>query len=164
MLAVMTSIYQDRFFYIKYFQQPEVPEQEAEVDVGITLRKIYYSLSGNSPADDWLKPKALDDGLLDHLVDPQPFPDWLSVQDLAVYVDAFESGGFTGPFNRYRAVGIDHTDFSGYRNVKLSMPVCFIGGEADSIDNYVPGVDGYAKPAVGCDDFRGSTLIPGIVV
>jgi pimeloyl-ACP methyl ester carboxylesterase len=161
MLAVITSIYQDRFFYIKYFQQPQVPELEAEADVGITLRKIYYSMSGNSPADDWLKSKALDDGLLDHLVDPQPFPDWLPVQDLEVYIDAFERGGFTGPFNRYRAVDIDHSDFSGYRNVKLSMPVCFIGGEADSIRNYVPGVDGYADPGAGCEDFRGSTLIPG---
>jgi len=162
LVAIIKSIYKDRFFYMNYFQNPEAPERELETDIGAALRKIYYAFSGDSPADDWLKPKALDDGLLDHLVDPRPFPDWLSERDLQVYIDAFESGGFKGPINRYRALEMDFADFADYRNVHLPMPVCFIGGEKDAIRDYVPGVDGYAKPAVGCDDFRGSTLIPGV--
>jgi pimeloyl-ACP methyl ester carboxylesterase len=162
LLAVMQSVYEGRFFYISYFQQPSTPEKEAEADVAVTLRKIYYSMSGNSPVGDWLKPKSLDDGLLDHLVDPEPFPDWLSARDLEVYINAFESGGFTGPFNRYRALEMDNVDFSEYRDVHLSMPTCFIAGEVDAVRDYVPGVDGYADPGVGCDDFRGSTLISGV--
>lgn len=162
LLAMMKLIYEDRFFYINYFQQAVVPEREMEKDVGVTLRKIYHSLSGNSPADDWLKPKPLDNGLLDQLLDPKPFPDWLSEQDLQVYIDAFANGGFRGPLNRYRALEMDYTDFSRYRDRHLSMPVCFIGGELDAVRDYVPGADGYADPGVGCDDFRGSTLIPGV--
>ena len=161
LLSLMQSVYNDRFFYINYFQKPRVPEQELEADIAVSLRKIYHSFSGNSPPDDWLTPKAVDSGLLDHMLDPKPFPDWLSEQDLQVYSNAFTSGGFTGPLNRYRAVELDHADFSGYRNRHLSMPVCFIGGALDTIRDYVPGVDGYANPGAACDDFRGSTLIPG---
>jgi len=161
LLTLMASIYEDRFFYINYFQKPRVPEQELEQDIGVSLRKIYHSFSGSSLPDDWLKPKALDSGLLDHMPDPKPFPGWLSERDLQVYIDAFSSGGFSGPLNRYRAVEIDHADFAGYRSRHLSMPVCFIGGERDAIRHYVPGVDGYARPGAACDDFRGATLIPG---
>lgn len=161
LLTLMASIYEDRFFYINYFQKPLVPEQELEEDIGVSLRKIYHAFSGNSPSDDWLKPKSLDRGLLDHMLDPKPFPDWLSQEDMQVYIDAFASGGFTGPLNRYRAVELDHADFSDYRNRHLPMPVCFIGGELDAIRDYVPGVDGYANPGAGCDDFRGTTLISG---
>lgn len=132
-MTVAKSIYKDRFFYMNYFQRQSAPEQEAEADVGVTLRKIYYSFSGNSPVDDWLKPKSLDDGLLDHLIDPRPFPDWLSTQDLQIYIEAFEKGGFQGPFNRYGALEIDHTEFSGFRNVPLSVPTCFPGCQRRSV-------------------------------
>ena len=33
---------------------------------------------------------------------PDPLPDWLREEDLAVYVEAFRAAGFTGPLNWYR--------------------------------------------------------------
>jgi pimeloyl-ACP methyl ester carboxylesterase len=119
LVTALKSIYEDRFFYMNYFRRPAVPEQEAEADVGVTLREIYYSMSGNTPVEEWLKPKSLEDGLLDQLTDPAPFPDWLSPQGLEVYIEAFEKGGFQGPFNRYRALEIDHGDFSDFRGSTL---------------------------------------------
>ncbi|MEM6582669.1 MAG: alpha/beta hydrolase [Pseudomonadota bacterium] len=162
LIELYSSVYDGRFFYIKYFQQANAPEREAEQDVGATLRKIYYALSGDSPREAWLVHKPETAGLLDGMVDPDPFPDWMSTSDLAVYVQAFERGGFRGPFNRYRAVALDHTDFTDFQGVKLAQPSCFIAGESDAIRDYVPGHDGFADAGAGCADFRGTTLIPKV--
>jgi len=161
-LELWQALYPDRFFYQLYIQQEGIPEAEAEADIPGTLRRIYYALSGDAPADEWLKPKPADAGLLDELVDPQPFPAWMSEYDLQVYVDAFSAGGFRGPFNRYRAQVLDSTDLTGLQGRKLTQPTCFIGGDKDAVRHMVPGADIYADPGSGCVDFRGSTLIPGI--
>jgi hypothetical protein len=47
--------------------------------------------------------ESADAKLLDGMIDPQPFADWMSDRDLQVYVEAFRAGGFRGPLNRYRA-------------------------------------------------------------
>ncbi len=159
LLDLARQVYADRFFYMTYFQAPDVVEAELGADVGSALRKIYFSLSGNAPLNDWLKQKALTAGLLDGMVDPNPFPAWLSDGDLAVYVDSFEKGGFRGPINRYRAMDIDHEDLTELRDRLLEVPTCFIGGERDSIRNYFDGMDLYADTGAGCADFRGSTII-----
>lgn len=160
MLDMLRQVYADRFFYMTYFQTPDVVEAEVAADVGAALRKIYYSLSGDAPLNDWLKEKPLTAGLLDELVDPRPFPDWLSDSDLKVYVDSFEKGGFRGPINRYRAMDLDHEDLVELRDRPIDVPACFIGGERDPIRNYIPEMDFYADPGAGCTDFRGTTLIP----
>jgi len=161
-LDLWRALYPDRFFYQLHIQREGIAEAEAEADIPVTLRKIYYALSGDAPVDEWLKPKPKDAGLLDDLIDPQPFPAWMSEQDLAVYVEAFAAGGFRGPFNRYRAQSLDSTDLSELHGRKLSQPACFIGGDRDAVRHMVPGGDIYADPGAGCQDFRGATLIPGI--
>ena len=45
-IELFRNIYKDRFFYQLYFQQPGVAEAEFETDVRASLRKIYYSDSG----------------------------------------------------------------------------------------------------------------------
>ncbi len=161
LLDMSRQVYADRFFYMTYFQAPDVAEAELGADVGSSLRKIYFSLSGNAPLNDWLKQKAPTSGLLDGMVDPSPFPDWLSDADLEVYVDSFETGGFQGPINRYRAMDLDHDDLVELRDRLIEVPACFVGGERDPIRNYINGMDLYADTGAGFADFRGSTLIPG---
>ena len=156
------SAYKGRFFYQIYFQQEGVAEAELESDVAGALRRAYFALSGGAPLNKWLEPKPPEARLLDGLVDPQPFPDWMSETDLAIYVDAFRAGGFRGPLNRYRAQTIDFAELAELRGRNIAQPSTFIAGERDPVRAFIPGIDLYANPAIACADFRGSTIIPGI--
>ena len=160
-LDLAEQIYQGRFFYQKYFQEEGIAEQELEADPELSLRKIYYSLSGDAPLDDWLKEKAETKLLLDDLDSPDPFPAWLSDSDLQIYSQAFERGGFHGPLNRYRAQRIDIEELKSLRGLKIEQPACFIGGERDPVRHFVPGVDLFSAAGNGCNDYRGTTIIGG---
>lgn len=162
MLDQWEALYPDRFFYQLYFQQPGMVEAEVESDYRGALRKIYYALSGNAPQDGWLKAKPRTARLLDGLADPQPFPEWMSEDDLNVYVEAFTAGGFHGPINRYRAQVLDFEESAAFRGKSIRQPACFIGGAKDAVRHFVPGGDLYADPGAACEDFRGATIIPGI--
>jgi pimeloyl-ACP methyl ester carboxylesterase len=161
-IDMMRAIYHDRFFYQVYFQDEGVVEAEVEADVRAALRKIYFAMSGSAPLYQWLAPKAREATLLQGLTDPQPFPGWLSEQDLQFYVHAFQAGGFRGPFNRYRAQNIDFNELSEFVGRPLSHPSCFIGGERDMVRAFIPGIDLYEDPGAACTDFRGSTILPDV--
>lgn len=160
-LDVLSAIYAEQFFYILYFQKVGLVESEVEADMFTALRKIYFALSGDAPHNDWLKKKPANAGLLDNMTLPDKFPDWMSEEDFNIYVEAFTQGGFTGPVSRYRAMSLDETLNTAYRGKTIAQPACFIAGTKDAVRNYVPGVDGYADPGVGFEDFRGATLIEG---
>ena len=161
-LDLWKQLYPDRFFYQLYFQQEGVVEDELEADIPTSLRKIYFALSGNAETDLWLKEKPVEAKLLDGLMDPDPYPDWLSAADLQVYVDAFAAGGFRGPVNRYRAQTVDHEELEHLKGLLLKQPSYFVGGERDAVRHFVSGGDSYSNPGVACADFRGSTIIPDI--
>ena len=153
------QLYADRFFYQIYFQQEGVAEAELEADVSSSLRKIYYAISGDAPTGTWLIEKPRHSPLLEGMVDPDPFPEWLTTADIKTYSDAFENGGFRGPLNRYRAQRIDVEDLVEIRGRTIQQPTCFIGGEKDAARHFMPGYDLYTNPGRACDDFRGSTII-----
>lgn len=159
---MMKVVYRDRFFYQLYFQREGLADAELDADVRASLRKVYYAWSGSAPAGMWQAPKPADARLLEGLTDPQPFPAWMSEADLDVYVEAFRAGGFRGPLNRYRAQDIDFAELKEFIGRPLPQPSCFIGGERDMARALIPGMDLYENPGVGCTDFRGSTILPGI--
>jgi pimeloyl-ACP methyl ester carboxylesterase len=161
-LDLWRQFYSDQFFYQLYFQDEGVAETELEADIAASLRKAYFAISGGAKLDQWLEPKPRDAGLLDGMVDPDPFPAWMSEDDLQVYVDAFTAGGFRGPINRYRAQDLDHEQLVDLRGAILQQPSYFVGGERDAVRHFVPGNDGYADPGHACADFRGSLIIPGV--
>ena len=156
------QLYADRFFYQLYFQTEGIAEAELEADVPAALRKIYYAISGDAPSGTWLTDKPSVAQLLDGMVDPDPFPAWLTTADLKKYSDAFQMGGFRGPLNRYRAQGFDIEELVQIRGQTIQQPACFIGGEKDPVRHFVTGFDMYANPGAACDDFRGSTIIDGV--
>ena len=161
-IDAVRSIYKGKFFYQIYFQQEGVAEAELEADVARGLRMTYFALSGAAPLNVWLEPKPPEAKVLDGLIDPQPFPGWMSESDLAVYVEAFRAGGFRGPLNRYRAQDLDFTDLAELSGRGITQPAAFIAGERDPVRAFIPGMDLYADPGVACADFRGSTILPGI--
>ena len=151
-----------RFFYQIYFQQEGVAEAELEADVAGALRRTYFALSGAAPLNKWLEPKPAEAKLLDGLIDPQPFPGWMSEADLGIYVEAFRAGGLRGPLNRYRAQAIDFGELAELSGWSIMQPSTFIAGERDPVRALIPGLDLYANPGIACADFRGSTIMPGI--
>ena len=161
-LDIFKAGYRDRFFYQLYFQTEGVAEAELEADVPSSLRKIYFALSGAAPLNKWLEQKPVDAKLLDGMIDPEPFPDWMSAKDLQLYVEAFRAGGFRGPLNRYRAGTIDFQDMADFAGKPVTQPSYFIAGARDAVRAFVPGRDIFANPGVACNDFRGSTILPDI--
>lgn len=161
-LEMWRKVYDGQFFYQTYIaDRPEAAEAEAGADPGRTLRMIYYAASGNADRS-LFQEKLPDAGLLDGLVDPDPFPAWLNKADLQVYADAFEAGGWHGPFNRYRAQPIDAVEIGPLPDPNLHQPATFIGGELDGVRNFVPGFDLYEHAGNAIDDLRGTTIVPGV--
>ena len=153
------ELYKDKFFYQLYFQEPSTAETELEKDVRESLRIIYHSLSGDAPNKDWLKEKPSNSSLLDQLDQPIAYADWLTRDDLMVYVEAFKTSGFTGPLNRYRAQSLDPQELPQVIGKRLEQATCLIAGSKDPVRHFIQGVDLYETPADFCDDYRETTII-----
>ena len=161
-LDMWRDAYADTFFYQTYIcDEPGVAEAEVSLDSARALRMIYYAASGDADRS-LFQAKGPDEGLLDGLVDPDPFPDWMTSEDLAVYAEAFDAGGWQGPFNRYRAQPIDAVEIGPMPDPNLHQPATFIGGELDGVRNFVPGLDLYDHAGNALDDLRGTTVVPGV--
>ena len=161
-LDIAEMLYQDKFFYQLYFQTEGVAEAEFEADVASSLRKTYFSISGDAPPNHFLEDKPVDAKFLDGMIDPEIFPGWLTEADLQVFIDAFTATGFRGPFNRYRAQRIDAIEMTEHIGSLITQPSFFIGGERDAVRSFVPGMDLYENPLSGASDSRGSVIIPNV--
>ena len=139
---VFTELYtkKDRFFYQAWFQKVGPPEAEAEQDVRGFLRKFYYGISGEAPEGSWpMKPANAT--LLEGMVDPDPFPAWLSPRELDYYVEEFEQSGFFGPISRYRNHERDFAWLQPFKGRTLDQPSLLIGGDKD------PAFNGFGRIA-----------------
>ena len=150
-----------RFFYQVYFQDEGVAEAELEADPRSSLRRFYYAISGDAPDGSWpAKPHGA--RLLDGLIDPEPFPAWLSRADEDFFVAEFQASGFRGPLNRYRN---HRRDFAWQQTLKdrvIAQPSLFIGGDRDLVLKMLPGVDMVARMRPHLPGLRGAHLLPGI--
>jgi pimeloyl-ACP methyl ester carboxylesterase len=135
------SIYKDRFFYVLYFQQPGVAEAELEADVRTSLRKIYYASSGDAQKAKARVEHPAGPGYLDRLVDPDPFPSWLTEADLDYFAGQFRDSGFRGPLNRYRNSERDFEQLAAFDGKPIAQPAAFLAGSLDPILRAIPGVD-----------------------
>jgi pimeloyl-ACP methyl ester carboxylesterase len=157
-IDVVNDIFTKRglFFYQVYFQDEGVAEAEAEANLRDFLRKFYYAISGEGT---WPANKRLGDKLLDGLVDPDPFPAWLTPADLDYYVGEFERSGLRGPINRYR----NHTrDFlRSYAERKIGQPAFFVSGTRDPAFNMLDRGDPIATMRNHVTDLRGAHVLEG---
>jgi pimeloyl-ACP methyl ester carboxylesterase len=164
LVEIYRALYRDRFFYQLYFQTPGVAEAELEADIPLSLRKTYYSASGDIEPhmQGLVGHKAADAKFLDGLPDPDPLPAWLSAEDLAYYAEQFRAGGFRGPLNRYRNSERDWSELAHLADEKITQPALFIAGERDPVLRFIPGrnlADGMDKFYT---DLRGKLLIPKV--
>ncbi|WOJ92222.1 alpha/beta fold hydrolase [Congregibacter variabilis] len=162
LLEVARQVFAERFFYMLYFQQANVPEAEFEADIPKALRTTYYSASADAPPGSFTPDKPRDSTFLDGMAYPKLMPDWMSDADLQVYIDAFNEGGFRGPINRYRAQSLDFEASKAAVGVPLAQPACFIGGEVDPVRAMITGMDMYADLEPGYVDLRVNELVPAV--
>ena len=128
-------------FYIVWFQQPGVADAALADDVRRTL----------TTSRQWTSAWAAETGR------PPQRPQWLSEQDLEVYVQAFTRTGFTGGLNYYRNIDRNWELLAPYGERTIGQPAMFLTGERDLVRNFMPveAMDGW----VG--DLRVSTIVPG---
>jgi len=163
-IALWQKLYGDqgKFFYQLYFQKEGVVETELEADIRTSLRKIYYSISGDVPS---LGPAWLDrpagGSLLDAMIDPERFPAWMTPADLDYFVQNFAAGGLRGPINRYRNQVRDFEALPEMGVKPVEQPSAFIGGSKDVVRFFVPGRDSYDSVGEMCPDLRVNRIIEG---
>lgn len=160
-VELFRKIYQDRFFYQLYFQEPGVAEAELEACVRTSLRKFYYWGSGEMrKANDRIENPA-GPGLLDRLVDPAPFPSWLNEAELDYYVSQFRDSGFRGPLNRYRNYERDFADLAAVDGQQIAQPAAFLAGRLEPVLGMIPGVDMVERMRAQCADLRLVRIMEG---
>lgn len=139
--AVIEEVFtkRGRFFYQAYFQDEGVAEAEGEADLRRFLRLFYYAISGDAPAGAWPTDKVHGDPLLKGLIDPEPFPAWMSEADLDVYVGEFSRSGLRGPINRYRNADRDWAWLQPFKGRRIEQPAFFVAGDRDLAFNMLDG-------------------------
>jgi pimeloyl-ACP methyl ester carboxylesterase len=124
-------------FYTHYFSEPGLAEAELDLDVATTLRKIYYSASGDVGVRDAETPNPFglmprNSGLLDSLIDPPLLPSWLTPADLDEFVQAFSISGFRGGLNYYRNLDRNWEVQSAFEGLLVEVPALYLVGERDT--------------------------------
>lgn len=150
-----------RFFYQAWFREVGPPEAEAERDVRGFLRRFMYAICGDAPDGAWPQ-KALGATLLEGLVDPDPFPAWLTGEDIEYYVGELERSGFFGPLCRYRNHQRDFAWQQTFADRVIAQPALFVGGTRDpasTLFGLVP--DPVAALRAALPGLRGSSLLEG---
>jgi pimeloyl-ACP methyl ester carboxylesterase len=152
-------------FYMQYFQAPGVAEAELGRDIEASLRRIYFSGSGDGPQQPTfgvLEPGA---GVLSNTVDPlsasNTLPAWLPREDLAYYAGEFKRAGFRGGLNWYRNLRRSWELLMPWRGCIIRQPSLFIAGERDNVLRFPASkaqIEAYPRTLPG---LRGSHILAG---
>jgi pimeloyl-ACP methyl ester carboxylesterase len=158
--AVFTS--QGKFFYQVWFQNVGPAEAELEADPRMSIRKFYYAISGDAPDGTWPSDKVHGDPLLKGLVDPDPFPAWLTDADQDYYAAEFAGSGFFGPLSRYRNHDRDFEYLKQFQGRKIEQPSLLIGGERELVlAMFGGGANLAAMMQPEMPDLRACDVLPG---
>ncbi len=155
---LMRQVMGDSFFYMLYFQEPGVADEDLGRDPATTMTRMLAGLrlaDGETPDPSLM---AADDGrgFVDRLPDPGgELPGWLSRDELDHYIAEFSRTGFTGGINWYRNLDRNWELTEHVTGAKVKSPALFIGGSADPVLLMSPPslMDGWL------DDPRGTVLV-----
>ncbi|MFT4865768.1 MAG: pimeloyl-ACP methyl ester carboxylesterase [Ilumatobacter sp.] len=158
------ATYGDRFFYMLYFQLPNLAENELDADVARSLRTVIWGGSGETASPptptDQLPPMA-GAGLLDTWGGatgvPDGLPAWLPADDFNEFVDQFTTSGFFGPISWYRNLDADWTLTKDLP--APPMPTAFIGGSKDMVIAH--RMEYVESMTAMLPDYRGHIIIAG---
>ena len=128
-------------FYIVWFQAPGPADEALGRDVRRTL----------TTSRQWTAAWAQEVGSVPKL------PAWLSEDELAVYVGAFERTGFTGGLNWYRNIDRNWELTESVADRHVAQPAFFLTGELDPVRQFMPA----AAMHGWVDDLRAEIVVPG---
>lgn len=126
------------WFYVHYFAQEGLAEQELGTDAATALRRIYFAASGEAgPRDDPRTPNPFgmlprSGGLLATLPEPATLPGWLTPSDLGAFVRAFQASGFRGGLNYYRNLDRNWAADAAFEGLRVEVPAMYLVGERDT--------------------------------
>jgi pimeloyl-ACP methyl ester carboxylesterase len=157
-IEMMRAVFGDLFFYMLYFQEPEVPDAELGGDPATMMRRMLAGLgAGAAPAEvDMFAPRA-EGGFLPRLPEPAELPSWLSPAELDHYVAEFTRTGFTGGINWYRNLDRNWALTEDLAGATVTVPALFIAGGADPVLLMTP----LTAMEERVPDLRGSVIIDG---
>lgn len=132
-IAGFKKLFKDCFFYMLYFQEPGVAEQELEADIPRFLRSFWWSSSveGNGGFD--TSKVSPDKGLFDALPDPKRLPAFIDAEEADFYRKEFERNGLRGPINYYRNLDRNWELSESYQEANVTQPSMFLYGDCDPI-------------------------------
>lgn len=120
-------------FYQLYFQQPGLAEAELGRDPAVTLRRTFWSLSGNAPEGQRWSPDLPEAGFLASVHEPAALPAWLPAPELALHVETFRRTGFRGGLNWYRNIDRNWALMAPFFGAPVRVPGLFIAGRRDPV-------------------------------
>jgi len=123
----------DAMFYQLYFQTPGVAEKELERDVRSTMRRLAFTGSGDAGHDGGIGMVPRNGGFLQHTVDPEKLPAWLSEEDIDVYTQEFTRSGFRGGLNWYRNIDRNWELLAPYAGARVMVPALYVVGDRDLV-------------------------------
>ncbi len=128
-------------FYIVWFQEPGVADAALARDVRRTL----------TTSRQWTAQWAEEEDR------PSRRAEWLSEQELGVYVEAFTRTGFTGGLNWYRNIDRNWELTAPVAERRVEQPAMFLTGEQDPVRRFMP-----AEAMRGwVTDLRAEIVVPG---
>lgn len=148
-------------FYIQYFQTPGVAEAELEQDVESSIRRIYFSGSGDGPDRPVFGRLKSGQGFLGGMLEPETLPVWLSSDDLAYYCGEFTRTGFRGGLNWYRNITRSWALLAPWRGCIIRQPSMFIAGARDGVLKFPGSAPQIAAFAQTLPALRGCHILEG---
>lgn len=146
-------------FYMVRFAQAGT-EAELDADVVGALRRVIAAYDGSAPAErrstGFQTPGR---PVLDAFAEPDGLPVWLSDDDLAVYAEAFRSGGFGAPLKWYRNLDRNFELGAAWQGKRIEVPGLFMVGENDPVRLYAGHAEAGLKNWI--PDLRGAHVLPG---
>jgi pimeloyl-ACP methyl ester carboxylesterase len=159
---------EDALFYQLYFQTPGVAEAELERDVGLTIRRVLYSASGDRAGEASGAPRAGEVGMvprsggfLSRLSDPPALPPWLTEADVEAYAGDFARTGFRGGLNWYRNIDRNWELLAPFAGARVQRPALYVAGDRDLVvafrgmDQLLPNLKAFVP------NLRRTLMLPG---
>jgi pimeloyl-ACP methyl ester carboxylesterase len=146
-------------FYMVYFQESGIAEEEFEHDIDYTVRCFLYGETPSIQRSGWQRLTTESGKLLTGVRPAALLPDWLSEHDIAHYVEAFSNGGFRGPLNYYRNLDSNWELTRAFNSVPISIPSLYIVGEHDLTRRFSQRAERDLE--LSLTDLRGHHIIQG---
>jgi pimeloyl-ACP methyl ester carboxylesterase len=146
-------------FYMLYFQEPGVADEELARDPRRTLRMLLYTASGDAPQVPPVVPAG--GGFLDFCSEPDTLPAWLTEADLDAFTEDYAKTGFTGGLNWYRNLDRTWELTAAWQRAKVTQPALYVAGELDLVVNAAGTREYLARMSDYVPNLRRTVLLPG---